>query len=102
MFQQALFILLCMQNVKSYNITISGKVQNVGFRYHTKEKAIQLGIKGFVMNKANGKVYVEAEGTEIDLNEFIKWCHQGPNWSRVLNVNVIEQPLSGFKGFEVS
>lgn len=90
-----------VQKLKSYQITIIGKVQNVGFRYHTYEKAIQLNIKGFVLNKANGNVYVEAEGAEESLKEFINWCHIGPNWAHVNELIRIEQPLCNYETFEI-
>lgn len=90
-----------MSYIKSYQITISGRVQNVGFRYSTHEKAIQIGIKGFVKNLPNGSVYCEAEGNLNDLNEFIAWCHKGPNWATVLNVIKIEQPVCGYEKFEI-
>ena len=57
--------------MKPIQITISGKVQNVGFRFHTHKKAQQLGVKGFVKNLANGNVYIEAEAEEDNLDQFI-------------------------------
>ena len=90
-----------MQNKKSYQLTIKGRVHNVGFRYHTHEKAIELGINGFVLNKPNGNVYIEAEGYENNLIEFINWCKKGPNWATVIEVNIIEQPLCGYSLFEI-
>ena len=89
------------QKKKSYQITIKGRVQNVGFRYHTHEKAIKCGVVGFVMNQANGDVYVETEGLEGNVNEFIKWCYQGPDWAKVLDIKVIEQPLCDFEVFKI-
>jgi acylphosphatase len=90
-----------VQKLKSYQITIIGKVQNVGFRYHTHEKAIQLNIKGFVMNKANGNVYVEAEGIEDSLMRFINWCNRGPKWAHVNELILIEQPICNYETFEI-
>lgn len=90
-----------MSGLKSYQLTIIGKVQNVGFRYYTHQKARELGINGYVTNKANGNVYIEAEGNESDLNNFIAWCKQGPDWARVIDLIVIEQPLCNYKTFEI-
>lgn len=90
-----------MNQIKSYQLTISGRVQNVGFRYHTYEKAVQLGVKGFVKNMANGNVYCEAEGELSILTEFIAWCHKGPNWATVLEVVQNEQPVCGYDKFEI-
>ena len=47
-------------------MTVSGRVQGVGFRYMTKMVADQLGILGIVKNEANGDGYIEAMGGEVE------------------------------------
>lgn len=86
---------------KSIQITISGRVQNVGFRYSTQQKAKELGINGFVKNKPNGDVYCEAEADEDILNQFVLWCHKGPDWAKVMHVQVNDRPVKGFEKFEI-
>ena len=44
------------------NIFISGRVQGVFYRDTMRQKARELGVTGFVMNKPDGSVYAEAEG----------------------------------------
>ncbi len=90
-----------MKNKKSIQINIAGRVQNVGFRYHTQEKAKQLGINGFVQNQANGNVYIEAEAAENILTQFATWCKKGPDWAKVTDIRITEQPLCGFASFEI-
>ena len=87
--------------MKHYNITISGRVQGVGFRYSTRNFARHTGIKGFVKNTYDNKVYIEAEGDEKQLKEFIDWCYKGPVNARVDNVSVIPGEVNGFDEFEV-
>jgi len=70
------------------NITIKGHVQGVGFRYTARTMAMSLGIKGFVKNTYDGNVYIEAEGTGIQLTHFIEWCHKGPCYSDVKEIIV--------------
>ncbi|HNU41845.1 MAG TPA: acylphosphatase, partial [Cyclobacteriaceae bacterium] len=43
------------------NILVTGTVQGVYYRASTKQKADELGIKGFVRNQPDGSVYIEAE-----------------------------------------
>jgi len=74
-------------------IQIIGKVQNVGFRYYTQKKAIELNINGFVKNKLDGSVYIEVVGEETAVDEFISWCHIGPQWARVDSVQVRDIPI---------
>jgi acylphosphatase len=87
--------------MKHYNIRISGRVQGVFFRKHTVEKALELGVKGFVRNEANGDVYCEAEGEELVLEQFVQWCHQGSPMSIVKDVKVEEGELHHFSVFEI-
>lgn len=90
-----------MTKIKSVQITVTGRVQNVGFRYATNEKAQELGIKGFVKNQLDGTVYIEAEADESTLDQFVLWCHNGPNWTKVYDVKVIIKPLVNFTKFEI-
>jgi acylphosphatase len=87
--------------MKHFNIRVSGKVQGVFFRVSTKEQADFFGVKGFVKNEMNGDVYIEAEGEENQLQEFLKWCALGPTRARVDNVSVEESDLKNFSNFRV-
>lgn len=82
-------------------ITVEGKVQGVFFRASTRDKAIELGLTGFVRNQEDGSVYIEAMGEQERLNEFIAWCKRGPKNARVENVKVIEANPQRFTSFEI-
>lgn len=86
---------------KGFGIRVTGKVQNVGFRYYTAKTAGEFNINGFVTNKPDGSVYIEAEGDEDMLEGFMSWCRRGPQWARVEGFEVQEQPVMGFDGFTV-
>jgi acylphosphatase len=86
---------------KSFQIKVTGKVQNVGFRYYTRKTANDLFISGYVRNQSDGSVYIEAEGDEQNMAQFISWCQVGPSWARVEDVDIQEQPLQQFQGFMV-
>lgn len=94
------FFMVEIKNVHK-NITIKGSVQGVGFRYSAKKMALSLGITGFVKNKSNGDVYIEAEGSEIQIRHLIEWCHQGPSYAHVENIEIEFANVRGFKFFEV-
>lgn len=87
--------------MKRLTIKISGKVQGVFFRASAKDVADTLGIAGFVKNATDGSVYIEAEGDEEKLNQFVGWCHQGPSRAVVESVDVEERSIQGFTTFEV-
>lgn len=86
---------------KHFNIRVSGRVQGVFFRASTKTSADQLNISGFVRNEPDGSVYIEAEGEEKKLEEFIDWCHKGPTSAQVDKVALSEMPVQDFQGFEI-
>lgn len=91
-----------MEN-KRVCLIIHGKVQGVFFRASTKERANQLGLKGFVRNRQDGAVEVIAEGHEKDLTKLIDWCQTGPNLAHVDFVEQDWQPyISEFEVFTIN
>ncbi len=87
--------------IKTVSIQVSGRVQGVGFRYYTRKKAEECKVNGFVQNKTDGSVYIEASGETIDIDTFIDWCKQGPAWARVLDIRISELPVQEWDGFEI-
>ncbi len=84
-------------------LTVSGKVQGVGFRWFIKQQANKLGINGTVRNLANGNVEIEVEGEEENVNELIRYAKAGPSFSRVSQVNIEKKTLTKiYKSFEVT
>jgi len=86
---------------KTISLTITGRVQGVGFRYYTQKKAKECSINGFVQNKADGSVYVEASGESIDIETFSDWCNKGPAWARVLEVKKSDLPYQKWEDFQI-
>jgi acylphosphatase len=82
-------------------LQVYGRVQGVGFRFYTQKKARELGIVGFVHNKPDGSVYIEAEGEETALDQFMLWCEDGPPWARVSEVKKQFIPVRGYTAFRV-
>jgi acylphosphatase len=60
------------------HVWITGRVQGVGYRYATQQKARQLGLTGWVRNLADGRVEAVFEGNPDDLEAIAQWCTQGP------------------------
>ena len=82
-------------------ITVTGRVQNVGFRYYTHKKALEYSVSGYVMNCPDGSVYIEAEADGPNLQTFLEWLRKGPSWARITEVMVTEAPLAEFALFEI-
>lgn len=77
-------------------------MQGVGFRYSTRKMADQLGIKGFIKNMNDGSVYIEAEGTEERIENFINWCRVGPTRAEIRSVSVQKGEMKNYKRFDVT
>jgi len=88
--------------MKHYNLTVSGRVQRVGFRFSAMEMAVRYSINGFVANRGYDQVYIEAEGPEDNLEQFVTWCRKGPLGSRVEHVEVEEAPLKDYTRFDIT
>ncbi len=87
--------------MKHINVKIFGRVQGVWYRGSTRHKAISLGLKGFVCNRPDGSVYLEAEGEKAVLQALTAWCRRGPELARVEKVEVEEGEWQNFETFEV-
>ena len=76
---------------QSIHIIVSGRVQGVSYRASTQKTAKKLQLDGWVKNLADGRVEICARGDAVSLEQLIAWCHKGPVFARVDNVNV--QPI---------
>jgi acylphosphatase len=90
--------------VKRLSITVTGRVQGVGFRYHTEDLANSLGLSGWVRNNSERTVECEVQGEEEILEEFCKELRKGPPLSRVKDLLVTEIPIANgvISGFEIT
>lgn len=69
-------------------LRISGRVQGVAFRYYTRQKALELGLTGYVMNLPDGSVKVFVAGESEAVRKMVKWCHSGSPASLVSEVSI--------------
>jgi acylphosphatase len=79
--------------VKRLAITVTGRVQGVGFRYFAKDAADALGLAGWVRNNFDRAVECEAQGEAEDLEQFVSRLREGPPMSSVKDVVVNEIPV---------
>lgn len=87
--------------LKHFKIIVSGQVHGVFYRASAKEKADELGIKGFVRNEPNGDVYLEAEAEEDMVYKFIKWCNIGPARAKVYHMDAVPGEVMGYSSFDI-
>lgn len=63
---------------KGVNITVRGKVQGVGFRYYSFQRANALTLTGWVRNNSNGSVTVCVRGESNKIKQIIEQLKAGP------------------------
>lgn len=69
-------------------ISVSGRVQGVGYRAFTVRAATERGLVGGVRNLEDGRVELEAEGPKDRVLSLIDALQIGPPASRVKSVQV--------------
>ena len=62
---------------------VKGRVQGVGFRWWTRARALELGLRGSATNLDDGRVEVVAEGREADLRALLDLLQGGAAPGRV-------------------
>jgi acylphosphatase len=85
------------------HLVIRGRVQGVGFRHFVSRQAGALGLSGWVRNRPDGAVEVEAEGPRAELERLVVALARGPTGARV---TAVEQEWServpGHRGFKIT
>jgi acylphosphatase len=69
------------------HVVIRGRVQGVGFRWFVREAARRAGLAGWVRNRHDGSVELEAEGPEAALDAFRRVVARGPEGAVVSTID---------------
>ena len=84
------------------HILVRGMVQGVGFRYFVYRKATELGVYGYVLNRDDGSVEIEAVADRSLVEALIREVKVGPRAARVTDVHVEwKQPTQHYDKFEI-
>lgn len=86
-------------NLGALHARISGRVQGVGFRWHSQWQAERLGLRGWVRNLIDGDVELWAEGDEQALAALERWLAHGPPAARVDQLTVSRVVALGYHEF---
>ena len=81
---------------------VHGRVQGVGFRYFAARAAQDLGLSGYVRNRADGTVEVCACGNLDRLERLKALLARGPRWSSVDRIEEYEAPPCDGDGFRIT
>ena len=80
---------------------VRGSVQGVGFRWFVKELAGALGLTGWVRNREDVSVELEAEGEAGPLDELERRLKTGNPAARVSEIAAKTIAPRGGNGFEI-
>jgi acylphosphatase len=83
------------------HLLIKGKVQGVYYRASAKDRAYELGIKGWIRNTKQGDVEAMASGQLEAITNFINWCKKGPKLASVTTVEISEKADQLFDDFSI-
>ena len=91
-----------MAEHRAVAVTVTGRVQGVGYRYAVLRMAEELGLRGWVRNRPDGSVEAWAEGDAAVFQEFAAFLRRGPRSARVDSVEIRSvEPDATVTGFTV-
>ncbi len=89
-----------MQQVR---VIVRGRVQGVGFRYHTQQVAQEIGCVGWVRNLSDGTVECVAQGDDGQFERLVAFLQVGPPAAHVESVDVsYTDALDAFDSFTIT
>jgi acylphosphatase len=89
---------------KILRLSISGRVQGVGFRAFVADEAERRGLTGWVRNRADRSLEAVIAGEDRIVEEMVGTCRRGPYGSRVEKLAseaAGESDLGGQSGFQI-
>jgi acylphosphatase len=83
-------------------VTVSGRVQGVGFRQSCADQARRQQVAGWVRNRRSGAVEAVFEGRPAAVVAMVEWCRTGPGLAAVTAVDVSNEEPEGLMTFVVA
>lgn len=88
-------------SIFAQRVLVDGRVQGVGFRWHTRLEARSLGLSGWVRNLDDGRVEVHVEGQRAAVAVLLEWMAAGPSGAAVESLDTEESTPTGSRYFEI-
>jgi acylphosphatase len=86
---------------KAVDVSVTGRVQGVSFRWYAEREAQRLGVTGWVRNEPDGSVAGHLEGEVDAVDAMVAWLREGPRLAKVQDVAVRPGADEGATTFEV-
>jgi acylphosphatase len=82
------------------HLTISGRVQGVGYRASMIDEARRLGVTGWVRNRRDGTVEAVVDGDAAAIDAIVAWARRGPAGAHVTEVAITATDTGSLDGFD--
>lgn len=76
--------------MKRAHIIFFGDVTGTGYRFFIKQKAIELGLKGYCKINHHNQIELEIEGKTNSIDEFLKFVEKGVSLQAASNSFTVE------------
>ena len=83
-------------------VIYEGRVQGVGFRFSVKEIAHGYDVAGWVRNLPDGRVHLEAQGEDSEVEAFVQGIDQSHLRAHIRRKVITPiETVPGMKGFQI-
>lgn len=86
---------------KAITILLEGNLYRSGFRFFILQKAVELGIKGYVKYENRKNIFVHVEGEISKIEEFAEWCSKGTLSCKVLKSKIEDTEHQNYSSFDI-
>ena len=86
--------------LKHIDITIIGKIENIGFRFQVMMAAYNQNVRGIIKYASTGTAYIEVEGTQVQLDSFIEACKNAPG-AIINDLKIATGKIKDYQDFEI-
>jgi DNA ligase D-like protein (predicted 3'-phosphoesterase) len=87
--------------LRAVRITVSGRVQGVGYRDFARRRALELGVRGWVRNASDGTVALHAEGPPDAIESFAAALARPPHGASVDELASAAARVEGHEQFAI-
>lgn len=77
-------------DVTTKHLLVHGRVQGVFYRESMRQRALRLGVTGWVRNRIDGSVEAVVQGEASAVAEMIEWARRGPSEANVTTVQIAD------------
>lgn len=83
-------------------ILLEGRLQRANFRFNAQKQANQLGLVGFVRTLSDGRIEIEVQGEEAEVEKILEWCQEEPHGSQIRSILFrYDEPVNRYSDFSV-